>query len=230
MGQHGLDTFTVNWNETSWNMVSSPNSGPPGDYLYGVAAVSSNDVWTVGRYVGSPNKTLVEHWNGSSWSIVSSPGPLGPQASLQAVAAVSANDVWAVGDFSGSDVWAVGFSVNPNVVGVTDEATLIEHWNGTSWSIVTSPNVANQGDQLTGIAAASAHDIWAAGISAAGGIQSTLTEHWNGSSWSVVSSPNSSAEDNILSGVTVVSSNDVWTVGMAESPDYNGGEIPLALH
>jgi hypothetical protein len=140
------------------------------------------------------------------------------------------NELLSVAAVSSSDVWAVGFSLNPNVLGVTDEATLVEHWNGTSWSIVTSPNVANQGDQLTGIAAASASDIWAVGISAAGGIQSTLTEHWNGSSWSVVTSPNTAAEDNLLSGVTVVSSNDVWAVGTGDSPDYGSGSIPIALH
>ena len=74
-----------------------------------------------GRWgLGSPT-TSAAHTRPSStgtargWSPVSSPDPF-PNAttSLTAIAAISA-----------SDIWAVGFA--------------IENWNGTSWSIVTSP-------------------------------------------------------------------------------------------
>src|SRR5438552_18107105 len=52
-----------------WSIVSSPNQGSSS--LYGVSAVSSNDVWAVGYYSnGSSLLPLTEHWNGSSWSIV----------------------------------------------------------------------------------------------------------------------------------------------------------------
>ena len=58
------------------------------------------------------------------WSVV--PSPNGSSTSnLSAVAAVSANDIWAVGS-SGNQM--------------SGAQTLIEHWNGLSWSVVTSPN------------------------------------------------------------------------------------------
>jgi hypothetical protein len=57
---------------------------------------------------------------------------------------------------------------------------LVEHWGGTSWSQVSSPDPnPHIGYNLKGIAAISASDIWAAGT--------TGIENWNGTSWSLVS-------------------------------------------
>jgi hypothetical protein len=59
---------------------------------------------------------------GLAWSRVPSPN-VGPSASvLVAVAAVASNDVWAAGHY--------GFS---------GALTLVEHWDGTAWSVVPSP-------------------------------------------------------------------------------------------
>src|SRR5947209_20510087 len=80
----------------AWAIVSSPNQGTLGNHLYGVAAVSANDIWAVGDYNADPfkddSRTLAQHWNGSSWSIVSSPNPVSgtdDYDQLLAVAAVS---------------------------------------------------------------------------------------------------------------------------------------------
>jgi hypothetical protein len=112
-------------------------------------------------------------------------------SSLHAVAARSATDVWAVGYASGN--------------------TLIEHWNGTKWSVVTSPSSG----ELDGVAVFSATDAWTVGWY---GSFETLTEHWNGTSWSVVSSPNPGGYDR-LSGVAVVpGSTQVWAEGIQAAP------------
>src|SRR5207253_7101542 len=98
---------------------------------------------------------------------------------------------------SATDVWAVGF-YGP-FSGPTH--TLVEHWDGTSWSVVPSPDPSASGSILYGITAVSANDVWAVGdypYGSAGG-HVTLTEHWDGSSWSVVPSPGC-CPDNILSG------------------------------
>lgn len=186
-------TLTEHWNGTKWSIVSSPNISST-NYLRGVAAVSSNDVWAVGgTYEGSAGPpTLIEHWNGSSWTTIPGPSPSSIGLNdLNAVAAVASNDAWAVGvyqdDSSGNYV------------------PLIEHWNGTSWSVF-SPNTVGE---LKSIAVVSANDIWAVGDS--GG--STFTEHWNGSSWSFIPSPNSGSDGNYLTGLTALASNNVWAVG-----------------
>src|SRR5260221_7355376 len=56
-----------------WHIVSSPNPGQGYWQFNGVAAVSDDDVWTVGGGAGGYGPTLIENWNGKKWSIVSSP-------------------------------------------------------------------------------------------------------------------------------------------------------------
>src|SRR5438552_19193179 len=41
---------------TCWSVVPSPNVGTSLNYLWGVAAVSANDVWAVGAYIGGSGR------------------------------------------------------------------------------------------------------------------------------------------------------------------------------
>jgi hypothetical protein len=68
--------------------------------------------------------------------------------------------------------------------------TLVEHWNGTQWSVVSSPNPGTNYDSLEGVAAISASDVWAVGAYLYGADTQTLVEQWDGTQWSVVPSPN----------------------------------------
>jgi len=135
---------------------------------------------------------------GSSWTISTSANQGPPLDGLFGVAPVSAIDAWAVGDrFAPSS---------------GQYRTLIERWNGTKWSIVTSPNVSGGGSHfLNDAAAVSATDVWAVG-SHGSQSSSTLIEHWNGTSWQIVPSPNSGT-DSYLESVTAAGANDVWAVG-----------------
>ena len=47
-------------------------------------------------------------------------------------------------------------------IGVNGSGTLTEHWNGTAWSVVASPN-AGTINSLQSVAAVSANDVWAVG-------------------------------------------------------------------
>ena len=77
-----------------WSVVSSPSRGAKANFLSSVAAISANDIWTVGS---SGGKTLTEHWNGTQWSTVSSPNP-GVSNQLDAVTQIpSTTQLWAVG-------------------------------------------------------------------------------------------------------------------------------------
>jgi hypothetical protein len=177
------------WDGASWTVVPSPDAGT-GLALYGVAAVSSNDVWAVGYYDFT---SVIEHWDGQAWSIV--PGPyVGTYGNdLDAIAAISSTNVWAVGKFFN----------NANVA-----QTLIEHWNGSNWSIVASPNAGTSNNNLNGIAVVSSSDVWAVG--SYGSVMHTLIEHWNGHAWSVVPGPDLVG---VLNAVAAVSSTDAWAVG-----------------
>ena len=196
-------TLIEHWNGTSWSIVKSPNpSGLTANTLNGISEVSTSDIWAVG-YSANNNtgfeSTLIEHWNGTSWSIVKSPNPSGS----------TYNTLVGIAIVSTSDIWVVGTSITN-----ASSSTLIEHWNGTKWSIVSSPNPGSSYNKLNEVAAVSANDIWAVGEFVTGNNgPATFTEHWNGSKWSVVRSPGPGAMGNFLNGVAVVTANNVWAVG-----------------
>jgi hypothetical protein len=201
----------------TWKIVSSPNvgTGTYGNRLNAVAVVSSNNSWAVGfspAPSGTPlyiRQSLIEQWDGSNWNVITSPNPAGkPDVELNGVAAVSA-----------SDVWAVGHSGDPSYI---PYQTLTEHWNGTGWSIISSPSPGmNNGNDLYGVAAISSNDVWAVGwyqSGQSGQEGGALTMHWNGTSWTVVPNPSKAT----LYAITAVASNDVWAVGSQVIMHWNG--------
>ena len=112
-----------------WSIVSSPNtSATEHNALRGVTCVSASECWAVGYYLAeNAAQTLIERWDGTSWSIVSSPNTSTTEANVVlGVTCVSASECWAVGYYYGLD----------DLI----SQTLIERWNGTSWTIVNSPN------------------------------------------------------------------------------------------
>jgi hypothetical protein len=90
--------------------------------------------------------------------------------------------------------------------------TLIEHWDGSSWSVIPSPSPGSS--FLYGVAATSPSDAWAVGdYTDKNGMNQTLTEHWDGVSWSVVRSPSAGIGDTLQSVVYVPGSGQVWAAG-----------------
>jgi hypothetical protein len=83
---------------------------------------------------------------------------------------------------------------------------LTQHWDGSSWSIVS--DAVSAISQLAEVTAVATDDVWAVGYLSAG----TLIEHWDGFQWNVVSSPNPNGI-NTLEGVAAGSSTDIWTAG-----------------
>jgi hypothetical protein len=199
------------WDGSSWAIVSSANTLPTqSNFLYGITCTSASNCWAVGYYFisGVAYQSLIQRWDGSSWVVVSSPNTLPTQDNvLNGVTCVSASDCWAVGYYYSN--------------GVASNGTLIERWNGTSWSIVSSPsNSASAKNVLNGVTCVSASNCWAVGSYYTGGGDQTLIEHWDGTLWTIAPSPNTSDRaTNILSGVTCVSASDCWAVGN----HYNGG-------
>jgi len=197
----GAQTLIEHWNGSSWSVVTSPNPGSIYNTLYGVTVISAANVWAVGYYVNTTGvtQTLIEHWNGSIWSVVKSPSP-----------ATGNNELFSVSAASASSIWTVGFLTN-NTSQTPVDQTLIEHWNGSSWSVMKSPNPGSSSDHLNGVAAVSTSDVWAVGNGKTSSGK-TLIEHWNGSSWSVVTSP-SPGSGGDLRAVAAVSAGNVWAVG-----------------
>jgi hypothetical protein len=184
----GTRTLIERWHGKAWKVQPSPHPG--GGALNGVAATSSTDAWAVGS---DAKGTLIEHWDGTSWTIQPSPNPAGTtSAVLDGVAATSSTDAWAVGSYYNGAAYQ----------------TLVEHWDGTAWTVVPSPSPGgSNGTFLTGVAATSATDVWAVGNYAF----RALIEHWDGTAWTVV--PNANTSQSVLLGVAATSSTNAWAVG-----------------
>lgn len=196
---HLNSTLAEHWDGTSWTVVPTPNAGTF-DALQAVAAVATSDVWAVGY--ASPSlqtTTLIEHWNGEAWTVVPSPSPGVESSVLAGVAAVSSDDVW-----------AVGYSTDAG----GKVTTLIEHWDGSVWTVVPSPSPGAAQSGLSGVFAAGELDVWAVGSSSDDNRRfKTLVEHWDGAAWSVVPSPNRGQESSGLADISGSSSSDLWAVG-----------------
>ena len=198
---------------TKWSVVPSPHFAN-GEFLSSLKALSANNIFAVGFVTGTGNRStpLIEHFDGASWKTVSVPRIAGGE--LLDIAAASPSDIWAVGADSAStltlhfdgaqwtritspgadaelhgvavvssnDVWAVGAEIG--------EAALIEHWDGTAWTIVDNPSDINS--MLIGISVISSNDIWAVGCTVtacgdAGG--PPLIEHFDGTQWNANPAP-----------------------------------------
>jgi hypothetical protein len=141
------------------------------------------------------------------FAVVASPNASPLDNVLFDVAVLSASDAWAVGEYLVDGGGAV--------------RTLIQHFDGTAWTTVPSPNRLtgtgrNQINSLRGVTAIAGDDVWAVGYAGSyDATYQTLTMHWNGQAWSIVDSPNYTFPGayNALHDVAAAGSNDVWAVG-----------------
>jgi hypothetical protein len=134
------------------------------------------------------------------WRRVPSPNP-SSQSFLRGAAGTDGHDVWAVGH-ERDDVSYL-------------DLTLTEHWDGSSWTIVPSPNAGTGTGILRSVAALSTNDVWAVGSSYDPqniDDEDTFALHWDGVAWSVVPTPHPGALSE-LRGVWGAAHDDVWAVG-----------------
>jgi hypothetical protein len=149
---------------------------------------------------------------------------LGACGSWQKVAGVATRgQLSGVSALSSTDVWAVGLD--------RQQHTLVEHWNGSVWRRVASPDPGRRNDTLSGVVAIAPDDVWAVG-SFGLAHAAPLVLHWDGSAWQRMRMPYA-ARHAFLSNVTAISANDVWAVGVtgddktARTLHYNGATWKL---
>jgi hypothetical protein len=197
-------TLVEHYDGIAWSQQSSPNANGGHNQLLAVKATSGTNVWAVGWYnvyaPGLERRTLIEHYDGSAWSRQGSPSYVGEDNTLEGVAATSS-----------TNAWAVGYTDTPN----SAAQTLVEHYDGTSWAIQSSPNGFCD-NLLHGVGASSDTNAWAVGQCGVI-IPTALAMHYDGSSWTIQSTAVNGAA---LYAVTVRSSTDAWAVGADDS--YKG--------
>lgn len=202
--------FAERWNGTAWSIVSLPTLAPYG-YVNRVACTAPTACIAVGTLGGFGNTffTLAEKWNGISWTVQTTPNPLGTQgATLDAVACPSTTSCVAVGTYSD---------------GITPLRTLVEAWNGVSWSIVPSPTPIGSGSLLVGVACTSSRACVAVGVGAG-----AFAESWTGTEWVIVNTRDpAGATTTYLSDVACGSATSCTAVGDYSKPSK---QLTLAEH
>ena len=122
------------WNGSTW--TAQATAGPAGVVLDGVSCTAVKSCEAVGGVFGQGHTTtLAEVWNGTTWTIQPSPNPAISQGSeLLSVSCASAGSCTAVGQYQYS------------FLGLFN--TLAEVWNGKTWTLRSTPNNLNAGQNI----------------------------------------------------------------------------------
>ena len=171
---------------THWRQVTAPTS----QGLAGVAAISTNDVWTVGDDI--------YHWDGTGWQAV--PHPSQTPTFFTSISAWAADDIWTVGNDNQSQY---------------QYPAAVLHWDGFRWNsvTVTYPDTPKQVPYPT---SQGYYAVTAAGVDTAYVARTSTT---NGSGSSIVLRCNSQScifdgrPDTSISAMSALSAEDVWAVG-----------------
>ena len=194
VGEANGTAAALRWNGSSWSKVAVATPSGSASALNAVKAFSASDAWAVGRIAPSLNGlTLIERWQGSSWAQVASPSPGTRDNVLSDVAGSASNDVW-----------AVGYS-RDLPYGNRARHSLTEHYNGSSWTRVASPDLDIQ-TVLNGVVSLSPANAWAVGYASNKG---AVAMHYDGSSWTATTLPQLSS----LTAVAALSASDIWAAG-----------------
>jgi hypothetical protein len=200
------------WDGHAWAVVSVPQPGDFRDILFGASATSPHDVWAVGEQQaveGGPFATLVEHYDGHAWSVTPTPNP-----------GTAGNHLYGVVALAPDNAWAVGQQLNAN----GSDGALIEHWNGSAWSVTPAAATATASANLVAVAA-DGDAVYAVGktedpVSGA----RPLVERFANGHWSLESVPATAGSlFSDLWGVTVTN-NNVWAVGAFVDPTTDASQ------
>ena len=134
-----ITSLVEHWNGKAWTIMD-----PSASYLNGVSCVSASNCYAVGDSFFPPSQsqnTVVAHWNGQAWTGVATPdpprqNPLAPTfGDLTGVSCVNASNCYLVGYYN---------------YGSGENMPLVEHWNGTAWTIMANPSGVTVGE-LAGV-------------------------------------------------------------------------------
>jgi hypothetical protein len=189
------------YNGTSFQRVSAPDvEGPPAqNFLYGVAAISDNNVLAVGSArdpVAKIDKTRILKWNGTSWTAMPSPNPGTVRNELNDIAV------------TGTTAFAVGVATSTFY-----NEPLVLRLSGGSWQPmgVTRPNGCEGHADLSAVYAASPTAVWTIGRCESGPNKSFVLKY-DGVSWRPVVRP-ADYPDYQLSGFASDGSGRLYAAG-----------------
>jgi hypothetical protein len=186
-------TLIEHYTGTDWTIFNSPDGGSPNsNILTGVTCPESNDCWAAGG--AQDNTPLIEHYDGTAWAVVSGLAITGPASSFNSITCTSVTDCWAVGVH--------------NTTTDNETQTLIEHFDGSTWEAVSSPNPwggPSGENYLYGVSCASSDACVAVGYSfgfVAAGFGQTLIEQYSPATGWTVTGPTPPVEGEQFMGAS----------------------------
>jgi hypothetical protein len=160
VGQGPAGENAAVWNGSTW--TPQPTAGDPGEAPNAVSCSAVNSCEAVGS---TGFLTFAEAWDGSTWTLQSTPNPSGFQFSLlSGVSCTSADSCTAVGQSQTN--------------GQVFSSTLGEVWDGTGWTLRSTPNRPTAGHNvLSGVSCGASQMCTAVGgTEDIGGASATLVE------------------------------------------------------
>jgi hypothetical protein len=190
-----------------WTIEATPNAaGAEHSNLYDMACepAGTSACTAVGKQTasGGTSSPYAQYWNGSSWVNQSTAAPAeSTSAELQADHCLSKTSCVSAGSYTTK----------------TGTFSLVESWNGTSWSIQTTPNpVGATETHLKGVSCKEISACIAVGYSGSGSSSALVAIRGNSGTWSLQSVPLPSGVGAIggeLTGVECVSTTSCTAVG-----------------
>ena len=165
-----------------WSIQPSPNVAAANDnILLGVSCPTLGSCTAVGYTVANATvRALAEQWDGTTWTIEPTPIPApGAWVELSGVSCPTSGACIAVGGYIKNSV-------------IAQEQPLSETWNGSTWSLLPTPNPqAQNGSALSSVSCSSGVACTAGGDYAYADVDgSVFAFRWNGTTWTNQVQPN----------------------------------------
>jgi hypothetical protein len=170
----------LRWNGASWQRQPVPGwvtLGSAGLYKVSAAVFGPDSAWVFSLDRNAEKNYYAARYNGRDWARVALPG------SPEQVSALAPDDIWVLGATR-----ATAASGNP--------ATILMHWNGTSWTSVAAPGDAVPASTTVDngeLVATGPRDAWLVrqeqrvGSDGQTVVTGAYLLHWDGTSWAKVS-------------------------------------------
>jgi hypothetical protein len=225
MYQSSRVVLAERWNGAGWTLQPTPiPAGAKDSEFTAVSCTSANACTAVGTYRDSAGAdvTLAERWTGSNWIVQRTVNPGEALTEQEFDAAQSGSNLNGVACASATSCTAVGHYSNNK-----GSTALIEHWDGSRWTLQTPSDPARHPMSSVSCTASSA-------CTAVGDAQDALAEQWNGAAWVLQRTPSLAPPKTPYGSFTGVScrSGTVCTaVGVKnEARGDSSVLVPLAEH
>jgi hypothetical protein len=206
-----VSTLAEQWNGSTWTVESTPTRSKGETELLGVSCPSANVCVAVGTVAPGSNtpEGLIDRWNGSTWKAQTVAKPAGvTHIGLQGVSCTSGTNCTAVGSYFQA---------------TEDQAPLAEQWNGSTWTVQSTPSLPGSDNTLSGVSCRTATSCTAVGADNISGQFESLAEQWNGSTWTVATLPSpAGSKTGYLNGVSCPSARNCTAVGSYTASGQSG--------